>query len=208
MELNGGDVNLKSIGNKSLLYFAASTGGNHEILKAILGNEKFDPIKGDIQKSFMNSSDSESMKILVSYDEEHKTNFLNFDKIYLLFNFHRKIQHDRIDPLQFKFQRSYEFLMRKNGLLPMIPSICTSVISKNNIYQRIYYCDTCNSYNICARVCHKDHLIRECRWLNSFKNTCMCNNYNSFNCKCRSISNVYDELYDKLKDCQRRKKIF
>lgn len=64
MELIGGDVNLKNINNKSLLYFAASTGENSEILKAILGNEKFDPLKSDIQKSFINSSNSEK-KILV-----------------------------------------------------------------------------------------------------------------------------------------------
>lgn len=96
--------------------------------------------------------------------------------------------------------------MRKNGLLPMIPSICTSIVSKN-IYQRFYYCYT-NICEICAQVCHNSHSIYELECLDSFNNTCMCGNCFECKCKCNSISNVYDQLYYKLKIIEKEKRSF
>lgn len=180
VELNGGEINLKNIKNKSLLCIAASTGGNPLILKEILYNEKFDPIKSDIQKSFLKSTDAESMKILVSYDEDHKMNLLSIDKI------------------------PCEFLLRKNGLLPTLPSICINIVLKDHLlYHRTYICKTCKSRyicEICARVCHKGHEIYEAEDKKVYQYKCNCGN----ECKCTNI--IHDELYDKFKALKEQKK--
>lgn len=80
LELNIGDIIIKDMSNRSLLFEAASN-GNSEILNEILSNKKFDPIKSNNQQSFIISSNIESMKILVEYDEKHGNHSLSLDKI-------------------------------------------------------------------------------------------------------------------------------
>lgn len=119
------------------------------------------------------------MKILVEYDERHSTNFINIDKIYMLSKLNNLVQH-YITKSDQNFQNSIEFLLRKKkkkGILPLIPSICTTILEKNHtLYKRILYCKTCRNYE---PIC-EGHLILETN-----------------NCKCKSISeNVHEELYD------------
>lgn len=69
LKMNGDDINIKNENNILLLYHAASVKYNIVILNEILKNEKFDPIKSDIESAFINSKDSKTMEVLVSYDE-------------------------------------------------------------------------------------------------------------------------------------------
>ena len=49
--MNGNEINIRNDKNISLLGHAATIKNNDEILNEILNNEKFDPIKSDIQAS-------------------------------------------------------------------------------------------------------------------------------------------------------------
>lgn len=71
LKMNGDDINIKNENNILLLYHAASVKYNIVILNEILNNEKFDPIKSDIESAFINSKDSKTMEVFVSYDEKH-----------------------------------------------------------------------------------------------------------------------------------------
>lgn len=61
-------------------------------------------------------------------------------------------------------ENAIEFLLRKEGIFPILPSICTSILAKNHpVYQQIYICKTCSEdqliCEICAKVCLKGHTI-------------------------------------------------
>lgn len=63
------------------------------------------------------------MKILAAYDEKHGAHHISLDKIYLLKS--NLKQYSMIE-------NAIEFLLRKEGIFQILPSICTSILAKNH----------------------------------------------------------------------------
>lgn len=194
--MNGNEINIRDDKNVSLLCRAALIKNNEEILNEILNNKNFDPVKSDIQTSFLSSNNQKAMQILISYDEKHG-NYISLDKIELRVQLNSELiyRSNNIHSLQ--------YLLRKKEIVPKIHPICTSIISKHcKLRQQMYKCNTCEIEGICeicAKVCHVDHEIEIMKNNISSRNSCNCSRIDH-QCKCRSLQvcSDDDEIYDNL----------
>lgn len=199
LKMNGNEVNIKNAENISLLGCAASIRNNEEILNEILSNDNFDPVKSDITASFLNSNNQKTMKMLVSYDEEHG-NHLSLDSIDL------NLQSDpTLDKRKQKLNKAHQYLLRMKEIVPKIHPFCTSIVSnQNKLTQDLYNCKTCEIEGICeicAKICHKNHEIEKVMHFSLSNKTsrCKCSS-NDHQCKCMTsqICSDDDEIYDDM----------